>query len=219
MSASVVQPGPPTPLVTRVLTMSLWLLAGIAVASPWLVSSSSETPVLWWAARAFGFVGYVALWVAMLSGVLIGAKGVDGVIDRKVLLDIHQQWTLAAVLATAAHVLAVITNPHAGVGLVGSLVPFASPSMTAAIGLGVVAFWMLALVAVSSWLRTRVPYAAWRAVHALAFGAFILALIHSAASGTDSATRIAQWLYVSSGSIVAGAVTVRMLFAAGSHSR
>lgn len=219
MKASIIEPARSTPLAARLLSTSLWLVAGVAVASPWLLSSATEAPVLWWAARAFGFVAYIALWIAMLSGVLIGAKGVDGVIDRKVLLDMHQEWTLAAVLATAAHVLAVVTNPHAGVGFVGSLVPFASPSMTAAIGLGVIAFWMLALIAVSSWLRTRVPYAAWRAVHALAFGAFILALIHSAASGTDSATRIAQWLYVASGSILAGAVTLRVLFAVGGRAR
>lgn len=201
------------PLGSRWLSWPLWLLVGVAVASPWLWSAAgSEAPVLWWAARAFGFVSYVALWVAMLSGVLVGAKGVDAAIDRKVLLEMHQQWTLAGVFATAAHVFAVVTNPHAGIGLVGSLVPFASPSMTGAVGVGVVALWAFALVAISSWLRTRLPYSGWRALHTLAFGAFVLALVHSVASGTDFGALV-QWLYVASGSLLAGAIVVRLLVA------
>jgi len=194
----------------------LWLLLGVALGSPWLaVAAGTEVPVLWWAARAFGFVSYVALWIAMLSGVLVGAKGIDGLIDRKVLLELHQQWTLSGVVATVAHLLAVVTNAHAGIGVMGALVPFASPSMTGAVGVGAVAFWAFGLMAATSWWRTRIPYTAWRAIHALAFGAFLLALIHSVASGTDSGAPLVRWLYVASGSLLAGAISVRLLVALG----
>lgn len=192
----------------------LWLLVGAALASPWVLSAGgSNAPVLWWASRAFGFVSYVALWVAMLTGVLLGARGVDQAVDPRVLLAMHEEWTLAGVAATAAHVLAVVMNEHAGIGLLGSLVPFASSSMTTAVGVGVVAFWASGMLAVSSWLRTRLSYAAWRAIHALAFGAFVLALVHSVAAGTDSGAPLAQWLYVASGSLLAGAIVIRLLTA------
>jgi hypothetical protein len=78
-------------------------------------------------------------------------------------------------------------------------VPFASERLTAPLALGVIAFCMIALVVVSSWWRTRVSYAAWRALHALAFGAFLLVLVHSVASGTDRGAVAARWLYVISG--------------------
>ena len=207
----------PTSLPRR-LWSPLWLLVVVALGSPWLLlAAGTDVPVLWWAARAFGFVSYVALWIAMLSGVLVGAKGIDGLIDRKVLLELHQQWTLSGVAATTVHVLAVVTNEHAGIGVVGALVPFASPIMTGAVGVGVVAFWAFALVAVSSWLRTRLSYAAWRAIHALAFGAFLLALVHAVTSGADSGEPLGQWLYVASGSLLAGAITVRLLVALASR--
>jgi sulfoxide reductase heme-binding subunit YedZ len=198
----------------RLVSQPLWLLVALALASPWILAAGgTEAPVLWWAARAFGFVSYVALWIAMLTGVLIGAKGIEGVIDRKVLFELHQQWTLSGVAATAVHVLAVVTNAHAGVGVVGALVPFASSTMTGAVGLGVVAFWAFTVVAASSWVRTRLSYGVWRGIHALAFGAFLLALVHSVASGTDSGAPLVQWLYVASGSLLAGAIATRLVIA------
>jgi len=192
------------------------ILAAFAGALPWLLQmGASDAPTLWWASRAFGFVSYLALWLAMITGVLISAHGLGGWMDRKTLVELHEQWTLAGVLATVVHVLAVVSNEHAGIGIIVAFVPFASERLTAAVGLGAIALWVFALVAASSWLRTRLPYLAWRAIHALAFGAFLLALAHSVASGTDSAAAPARWLHVVSGSVLAGAIVVRLSLALG----
>ncbi len=211
------------PVGTPSLGFWRWLLPALTVVIlglPWTLQlTGTEAPVLWWASRAFGFVAYGALWAAMLTGVLVSAKGLDGWLDRKVLVELHQQWTLAGVFATAIHVLTVVTNEHAGVGIVGSLVPFAAERLAAPVGLGVISFWMLALVSVSSWFQTRVPYTWWRVIHTISFGAFVLALIHSVASGTDSGVAGVRWAYVGSGSLLAGAIVVRLLVAAGGRSR
>jgi sulfoxide reductase heme-binding subunit YedZ len=194
----------------------LWTLAALATGLPWLLQfAGSEAPALWWASRAYGFVSYVALWLSMLTGVLVGAKGIDGWIDRKVLLDLHQQWTLAGLIATVLHVFAVLTNAHADIGLAGALVPFASERLRAQVGVGVVSFWALALVCTTSWLRTHISYPLWRGVHAMAFGAFVLALVHSVSSGTDTGFMVVRWLYIGSGSLLAGAMVTRMLLALG----
>lgn len=195
-------------------TWLFWALVMAAATLPWLLhANGSDAPVLWWAARSFGFVSYIALWLAMLTGVLVGAKGLDNWLDRKTLLDLHQQWTLAGVLATVMHVLSVVTNGHAGIGITGALVPFASERLTAAVGFGVLAFWAFALVSVSSWFRTRMSYATWRLLHTLAFGAFLLALVHSVSSGTDSGAAIVRWLYMLSGSTLVGVIAGRVLLA------
>ena len=193
-----------------------WAAMVAALTLPWLLQfGAPEEPVLWWASRAFGFVSYVALWAAMLMGLLVSAQGLGGWLDRKMLAELHEQWTLAGVLATAVHIAAVVTNEHAGIDVVGAVVPFASTRLTAPLALGVIALWAFALVVATSWMRTRMPYAAWRALHALTFGAFVLALVHSVTAGTDSNEAFARWLYVVSGAALAGATVTRVLVACG----
>jgi predicted ferric reductase len=203
---------------------AMWAAVACSAALPWLLEAApGEAPALWWASRAFGFVSYLALWLAMLTGVLVSAQGLGGWLDRRRLVELHEQLTVAGVLATAVHVLAVVTNEHARIGPISALVPFASERLTASVALGTIAFWTFALVAGSSWMRTRLPHRFWRGVHALAFGAFLLALAHSVAAGSDSAATPARWLYVLSGSILSGAVVTRVAIASTkavrTHSR
>lgn len=198
--------------------VAVWGFVALVLATPWLLAGGTTVPTLWWATRAFGFVSYVALWLAMLTGVLLSTQRLPKRLDRKVLFELHQQWTLAAVIATALHVLAVVTHPDAGVGIVGALIPYAARELTGPIALGVFAFWGLALVAVSSWLRSRISSTAWRVIHTLAFGAFVVALAHSVTAGSDSAAPVVQWLYAVTGSVLAVFVALRVASALVSRS-
>ncbi len=204
-----------TGTATRAIAnLAVWAAVGAVLASPWVLAAGSSEPVLWWAARAFGFVSYVALWLAMLTGVLLSTQRLPKRIDRKVLFELHQQWTLAAVVATALHVLALVTHPESGVGVTGALVPYASSQLTGPVALGVFAMWGLALLAVSSWLRSRISSTAWRIIHTTAFGAFLVALAHSVAAGTDTSAVAVQWLYVVTGTVLVGATAGRAVSAA-----
>jgi len=196
----------------------VWGIVGAVLASPWAFAARADAPALWWASRAFGFVSYVALWLAMLTGVLLSTQRLPKRIDRKVLFELHQQWTLAAVIATALHVLSVVTHPEAGVGILGATVPYASEQLTGAVALGVLAMWGLALLAVSSWLRSRIAPSTWRVIHASAFGAFLVALAHSVAAGTDSGQPVVQWLYALTGSALVLAIAVRVVSAVVARS-
>lgn len=191
----------------------VWGVVMAVLASPWAFAARADAPALWWASRAFGFVSYVALWLAMLTGVMLSTQRLPKRVDRKVLFELHQQWTLAAVAATALHVLAVVTHPEAGVGLLGALVPYASRELTGPIALGVFAMWGLGLLAVTSWLRSRIAPTTWRVIHASAFGAFLVALAHSVAAGTDSGQPVVQWLYATTGSALVLAIVVRIVSA------
>lgn len=199
--------------------VAVWGFVALVLAAPWMLAGGTQVPTLWWASRAFGFVSYVALWLSMFTGVLLSTQRLPKQLDRKVLFELHQQWTLAAVIATALHVLAVVTHPEAGVGLAGALVPYASNELTGPVALGVLAFWGLGLVAVSSWLRSRISSTTWRLIHTVAFGAFLVALAHSVTAGSDSAALAVQWLYALTGSTLAGAIVLRVASALMGRSR
>lgn len=206
------------------LTLPVRVLAVAAMASlPWALlpalfaaADSGGQPLVWWASRSLGFVAYVAMWLSMLFGTLVGARGIDGLLPRKLIMDLHQQWTLAAVIAAVLHVVTIVGHEvESGVAPIAAFVPFAAQNLTGAVALGTVALWGLAVVALSSWLRSRIPFGWWRGLHSLAFGAFLLALMHGILAGTDTGLPVVQWMYIVTGALFSGTLTARLVVAMG----
>lgn len=183
------------------------------------VADQSEAPVLWYAGRATGFVAYVALWASLFTGSLVSARGVEGLISRRWLIEFHQQWTLAAILSVAAHVVVLVGHSYSDITLIGALVPYGSDVMQVELALGTVALWGLLLIAGTSWLRTHIPYAWWRSIHALAFGMCILAFAHALQAGSDALARPVQVLYLATAALAIGAIVARALVALGRRPR
>ncbi|MFN8639389.1 MAG: ferric reductase-like transmembrane domain-containing protein [Dehalococcoidia bacterium] len=136
---------------------------------------STEQPVLWWAGRASGFLAYLAMWLSMVFGTLVSAK--SELLNKKLTMELHRQWSLAAVVATLVHVVVLVAHPDSGLSLLAGVVPFFAERLTGGVAVGVFSLWGLVLVIGSSLLQRRMPYAAWRAIHALSFGAMLLALV------------------------------------------
>ena len=172
----------------------------------------TEAPLQWWASRATGFVAYVGLWLAMMLGLMISARGLDVVINRKVVLELHQQWTMAAALATVTHVALVVTDAYVDMSWQGAAVPGSSVYLTGPVALGTIGMWGTAVLALSGWLQRRMNYIAWRVLHASAFGTFVISLAHGVVSGTDSGTVGAQAMYAGTAALLVGAIVFRVLY-------
>jgi DMSO/TMAO reductase YedYZ heme-binding membrane subunit len=69
------------------------------------------------------------------------------------------------------------------------LVPFASHWEPSSVALGVVSFWMLSAVQLTSWMIKRLPKRAWRTIHLLSYLAFVTVTWHAIAAGTDASSR------------------------------
>ena len=174
----------------------------------------TEQPTQWWAARATGFLTYVALTLSMVFGLMVSSRGLDGGVARGTVLEHHQQWTLAAMIALVAHVLVIVTDDFSTITVVGALVPGQSSELTGPVALGAVAFWAVTMITVSSWLRAYMPFIAWRIVHTAALGGFVIGLVHGVTAGTDTDLPAAQALYVITASAVIGAMIFRFLYVA-----
>lgn len=201
----------------RAFSLFLVLVAGALVmrAAPPLLDALAGpgVPALWWATRAFGLLAYLAMWLSMLFGVLVAGRGAGDLFDRATVLSLHTRWALAALVATALHVLAAVAEPHTGVSPAAALVPFASATLRGPVALGTFALWGMGLVALSTALMRRLPKWTWRAIHATSFGALALALVHAAAAGSESTTPIVRALYAASVAVLLGAVIQRALLA------
>lgn len=202
-------------LPTRLLALAAMCALAWSLVPPLFAAvDATGQPLVWWASRSFGFVAYVATWLSMLFGMMASARGIEGMLNRKLIMELHQQWTLAAVIAVALHVVTIVGHEvESGVAPVAAFVPFTAETLTGPVALGTVALWGLAVLAVSSWLRARIPYQWWRVLHGLSFGVFILALVHSITAGTDTALPAVQWVYIVTVALFAGTLTSRVVVA------
>ncbi len=99
------------------------------------------------------------------------------------------------------------------------LVPFASAWEPGSVALGVVAFWMLAAVQVTSWMMKKLPKRLWRAVHMLSYVAFVMVTWHAIAAGTDASSRWYGALTVAMIALATAFGTARVITARAPTSR
>ncbi len=191
-------------LVAGALAMSGLTALFDALAAP-------QVPVMWWVSRSLGLLAYVALWLSTLFGVLVAKK--SGLLDKATVLELHSRWSVAAVVLTALHVLVVVGDPRSGVTPLAALAPLVSEKLTGAIALGTLAVWGMLLLAVTTALHRSLPRWVWRAVHASAFGTFVLGLVHGLAAGTDTQSVLVRGMYFGTAAVLGGAVVLRILAA------
>lgn len=166
----------------------LALLGAIAARLDWIAASIPRPhgTGAWMFSRATGLLAYVALSADVIVGLLLSTRRADRLLPRGHLVDIHN-WlsplTLALVLAHGAVLLA---DGYVRFDIIDVFVPFASRRWPIAIGIGVLAGYLVLVVHASFGLRKRIGTATWRRIHYLSFVAFVLVTIHAIAVGTDS---------------------------------
>lgn len=168
----------------------------------------TETPWVWWSMRSLGIVAWFASWLAMLFGVYVSGKGAGGLVNPPIVFVLHRVWATAAALTTLLHVAAAIADPR--VSPLAAVLPFASSTLRGPVTLGTFAMGLGGLLFASQ----RFPKTVWRAIHAGAFGGFLLATVHGVLAGTD--TPALRLMYGTGVVVLLGAVIQRMLIAASS---
>lgn len=162
-------------------------------------------PVLWWMARTTGLVAEMSLLAAILCGLAI-AGGVPNV-SKKRAMELHEAWTLAAVLSTAAHAVVIGVDAASHVPALALVVPFASATLRGPVALGTLGLWGIAVVATSALMRKSIPAEAWRALHAVAYATFVVAVAHALVIGTDARHPVVLAFHsLAVGSVVAASV-------------
>ena len=147
--------------------------------------TSGPSP-LWYATRATGVVALVLLTATVVLGVAGSARFATPRWPRVITAGLHRNLSLLAVAFVAAHVATTILDGYAPIGLVSVVVPFTSAYRTFWLSLGAIAVDLLLAVVITSLLRVRLGYRAWRAVHWLSYASWPIALWHGLGTGTDS---------------------------------
>lgn len=160
---------------------------------------------LWWyVARASGIVAWVMLAIAVIWGILVATR----ILGRKPrpawVLDLHRWLGGLSVAFTGVHLVGLVLDDYVEFGMRELFVPFASEWRPAAVAWGVVAFYALIAVQVTSLAMKHLPRRLWKWVHLSSFGLFFAATLHAGMAGSD----VTNPLY----RIVVGVLVVGVVF-------
>lgn len=140
----------------------------------------------WWlASRAAGIVGFAALGVVAVLGLLSALKLFSPATNAR-LRPVHERLAITGLAAIAAHGALLLLDPWLHPGIAGILVPLSIGYRPFAVGLGIVAFYALCAFGLSFYQRRRIGPRRWRSAHRFASIAFVLGGLHALLAGTDA---------------------------------
>jgi hypothetical protein len=141
----------------------------------------------WYLTRATGVVSLL-----LLTGVIV--LGIRGPMrlpasprwPRFALDTLHRDLSLLAVALIVVHVVAAVLDGFAPISLVDGLIPLHSSYRPLWLGFGALAFDLMLALIITSLIRRRLGYRAWRAVHWLAYASWPVAVLHGLGTGSDT---------------------------------
>ena len=146
-----------------------------------------DTEVIWVLARSTGTAALVALTLSILTGIALRTGTFAWLSHNRGVRVVHGFLTVLWIPLSLGHVIALLFDRYAQIGLVDLVIPFGVPYGRVAIGLGTISAQLIVVVLVSTWLRARLTTGQWRAFHRLSYVAFAAAFAHGIMSGTDLA--------------------------------
>lgn len=141
--------------------------------------------LFWLIARVMGLSSFLALTVAMLSGIALRTSVLDRVGTNRAWRELHTFSTALWLPLGALHVIALLVDRTAQVRPLDVIVPFEIAYGAVPIGLGTVALDLFVLVTVTGWMKRQMSQPLWSWIHRLSYPAFAAMFAHAVLAGTD----------------------------------
>jgi sulfoxide reductase heme-binding subunit YedZ len=149
--------------------------------------------LFWIASRALGVVALVFVAVSVGMGLAMSMRSAKGPGAMARLKTVHEATALTALLAIAGHGLTLLGDSYLRPGLAGIAIPFEMSHQPLWTGLGIIGGWLAALLGLTFYVRRWIGPKLWRRMHRWTLAVYVLAVIHTLGTGTDSGT---VWLVV-----------------------
>jgi sulfoxide reductase heme-binding subunit YedZ len=140
----------------------------------------------WYLARATGVVSLVLLTVSVVLGVLGPLRVSAPRWPRFAIDSLHRDVSLLVLAVLAVHIVTSVADSFTSISLVNSVIPFTGNYRPLWLGFGAFSFDLLVAIAVTSLMRRRLGYRAWRAIHWLAYASWPIAVLHGLGTGSDA---------------------------------
>jgi DMSO/TMAO reductase YedYZ heme-binding membrane subunit len=162
---------------------------------------------LWYATRGAGAMTLVLLTASVVMGIAEVRRWQPGRAPHFAIAAMHRWVSLVATALLAVHVITTLLDPFPRIAVLNAAIPFETNYRPLWIGFGTLASDLLVALVLTSLVRRRLGYRAWRGVHWLAYACWPVALLHGLGAGSDTK---ATWML-----LLTAACVVAVLVALG----
>ncbi len=172
---------------------------------------AATTPPWWYLTRMFAVSSYVTLTALVALGILQAYSRVGRQPWHWALTELHPFLGLLTGALVFGHLYTLKMDTFIGFSFGNFFIPGAQPYSPLATNIGVFAFYTMAIVLGSSWLKKRIPYSLWRTIHYISFPVFILVTLHGFLGGSDKSEGWLRAIYGAATAMIAFLTLVRWL--------
>lgn len=166
----------------------------------------------WWIlARASGVAAYALITASMLAGVALRSRLVQRVASPVAKVEWHRVLATLGLAMTAIHGIALVMDDYVAIAPVDLVVPGGVGYRPLWVAAGVLALWLMVIVAVTAGMRRHVGAAVWKPVHLASYAVFVTATAHGVMAGTDSGRPWMAGAYLGAVALVVGVASRRFL--------
>jgi hypothetical protein len=199
------------------LSARAWVVLGavlgiiIVLATDQVVPATSAYQAqvrVWLAGRATGITAYLLLTALVSFGLILTHPTNQSTWKlSKRLFPWHENLFVFVVAFLAAHIISIILDPYAGVGIAGSFIPGLSAYRSAPVALGTLGLYAALVSGITGRWTKLLPQGLWLKIHRFSLVAWIMSWMHGVMAGTDSAALLP--IYLATGLLVLAAGAYR----------
>jgi hypothetical protein len=150
------------------------------------IVAAAAPKAVWYLTRGTGVVTLLLVTTSVVLGIVTSVRWSSPRWPRFVVEWLHRNVSLVVLVFLAVHVGSAVIDGFVPLRWVDAVIPFSSAYKALWVGFGAVALDLLIAVVVSSLVRVRVGYRAWRTIHWMAYACWPVAVVHSIGTGSDA---------------------------------
>jgi methionine sulfoxide reductase heme-binding subunit len=157
----------------------------------------------WYLARGTGVVSLLLLTAIVVLGVMGPLRVALPRWPRFAIDGLHRDLSLLVMAVLVVHIATSVLDGFAPIRWLDAVIPLGAQYRPLWLGLGALSFDLLVALVVTSLVRRRLGYRAWRAVHWAAYASWPVAVAHGLGTGSDAA---AAWMLLITAACLAAVV-------------
>jgi predicted ferric reductase len=141
---------------------------------------------IWLAARATGLASLILLTGMVVLGIVLSHPEQGRWKQSKRIYPWHESLWIFVLAFIAVHIVSLVIDPYAGVGIAGSLIPGLSEYRSWPVALGTISLYALLIMGLTARYTRLLPNGAWLKLHRFSVVVLGVAWAHGVLAGTDT---------------------------------
>lgn len=150
----------------------------------------------WYITRATGITAFILLYLVMFLGLSIRNPFVSRLIKPITSLNVHGWLSVQSLILAAFHGIVLIFDKYLHFNLYDIFIPFYAKIYTREIALGLLGFYLMLILIITSYLRKKINYKIWRGLHFLNIVLYVAVFMHALYLGSDLQSGVLRTIFI-----------------------